>query len=373
MTGRGIDQILTHPNSPQLFEPYVHDAGDYVTMAERAHGAIPRRVAPDYVWGDALATRRAFSPDATIVNLETSVTSSDAAWPGKEIHYRMHPQSVGVLNAFGIDCCVAANNHVLDWGRAGLMETVHTLRSAGIACVGAGANDLEAGQCAVLADAAGGRILVWAFAHGSSGVPPDWAAGADTPGVNALPDLSPARVARIRDMVMREKGPRDVAVCSIHWGGNWGYDIPDEQRAFAHALVDSGGVDIVFGHSSHHAKGVERYHGKLILYGCGDFLNDYEGIPGHATHRADLAMMYLVELRPESGRLEALTIVPFEVRQFRLRKATSHDGDWLTQVLNREGSRLNTKFHHRSDGTIQLLEAHAQPEPRHPDSIEARP
>ena len=49
---------------------------------------------------------------------------SDTHWPEKGIHYRMHPANMRCLTAAQIDCCVLANNHVLDWGYAGLAETL---------------------------------------------------------------------------------------------------------------------------------------------------------------------------------------------------------------------------------------------------------
>ncbi len=58
MPGRGIDQILPTPSSPELYEPYVRDARDYVALAETRSGAIARPVHHAYIWGDALAERR---------------------------------------------------------------------------------------------------------------------------------------------------------------------------------------------------------------------------------------------------------------------------------------------------------------------------
>src|SRR5689334_3911408 len=120
MTGRGVDQILAHPCPPEIHESYVRDARDYVDLAEEANGPIARPVAAAYIWGDALQELEHVAPDARIINLETSVTTSEDFWRGKGIHYRMHPQNVTCLVAAGVDVCVLANNHVLDYGRAGL-------------------------------------------------------------------------------------------------------------------------------------------------------------------------------------------------------------------------------------------------------------
>jgi poly-gamma-glutamate synthesis protein (capsule biosynthesis protein) len=91
-----------------------------------------------YIWGDALKAFARLAPDVRIINLETAVTTSDAAWPGKGIHYRVHPANIACLTAAQIDCCVLSNNHVLDWGYAGLAETLATLRSVHVQTAGAG-------------------------------------------------------------------------------------------------------------------------------------------------------------------------------------------------------------------------------------------
>lgn len=79
---------------------------------------------------------------------------------------------------------------------------------------------------------------------------------------------------------------------------------------FAHRLIDEAGVDIIHGHSSHHVKAIEVYKDKLILYGCGDFLNDYEGIGGYEEFRADLALMYFATVEPSTGKVFDLHMTP---------------------------------------------------------------
>ena len=133
----------------------------------------------------------------------------------------------------------------------------------------------------------------------------------------------------------------DIVIASIHWGGNWGYEIPDDQIQFAHQLIDSAGVDIIHGHSSHHVKAIEVYKDKPIIYGCGDFLNDYEGINGYEPYRDDLALMYFVQISPENGQLITLDMVPMEIRRFSSHRATREDTLWLEKILNRENKRFN--------------------------------
>lgn len=130
MLGRGVDQILPHPGDPTLREAYVLDARDYVELAEAVNGPIPRPVDFSWPWGDALPVLDAEVPDARVVNLETSITRSDEFAPGKAVHYRMNPANLPCLRAALPDACVLANNHVMDFGRWGLEETLDVLAEA---------------------------------------------------------------------------------------------------------------------------------------------------------------------------------------------------------------------------------------------------
>ncbi|WP_246226381.1 CapA family protein [Chelativorans xinjiangense] len=335
MIGRGIDQILPHPGDPVLYESYVRSARDYVALAEQVSGPISCPVTFDYIWGDAVAEIDRRSPDLRIINLETSVTA-DGRPDAKGIHYRIHPDNIGCITAAKIDCCVLANNHVADWGMGGLADTVIYLAEAGIASVGAGSDAQAAGQPAILYSKQGRRVLVFAFACLSSGVPVHWAAGAGRPGVNLLPDLGEDTVKRVIDRIGKWRRAGDFVVVSIHWGPNWGYEIPESHRRFAHRLVEEAETDLIHGHSSHHPIGIEIYRSRPIFYGCGDFINDYEGIHGHEAFRPDLVLAYFADHDDESRGLNFLEMVPFQARRLRLNRATHADASWLAEVLDRE-------------------------------------
>ncbi len=354
MTGRGIDQILAHPADPVLYERHVKDARRYIRIAEQESGRIPRPAPFAYVWGDALEELRRREPDVRLINLETSVTEHDERWPGKGIHYRMHPDNLPALAAAGVDVCSLANNHVLDWGYGGLAETLASLRGADIATTGAGPNLDRARRPAVVPLAAGGRVLVFGYATASSGVPAAWAAAAERPGVNRLAKLSRGAVAAIAEQVRSAKRPGDVVIASIHWGGNWGHAIPAEQREFAHRLIDEAQVDVVHGHSSHHVKAIEVYQNKPVLYGCGDFLNDYEGIGGHQSYRPHLSLMYFLRLEPTTGELRSLRMVPMRIHRFRLERASADDTRWLEQLLDRQGRPFGTGAETTDQGELVL-------------------
>jgi poly-gamma-glutamate synthesis protein (capsule biosynthesis protein) len=266
----------------------------------------------------------------------------------------MNPENIFCLTAANIDYAALANNHVLDWGYSGLKETLETLRKVKIKYSGAGQNLKEAETPAVMEIKGKGRVIIFSFGSETSGIPLSWAASAKKPGVNLLPDYSEKTVEYIKEMVLAVKQTEDIAVASIHWGGNWGYAVSREQTEFAHKLLEHAGVDVIHGHSSHHVKGLEVYRGKLIIYGCGDFLNDYEGISGHKSFRDDLGLMYFVSLDPSTGKLVKLEMTPTQIKNFRVYRASRADALWLMDVLNREGKKFGTRVELREDKTLAL-------------------
>ena len=369
MTGRGIDQILPNSVDPRLYESYVKDARDYVRLAERVTGRIDKPVSFSYIWSDALKVWEQMEPAVRIINMETSITSHDVPWPGKGINYRMHPGNVEVLTSAGIDFCSLANNHTMDWGEEGLLETLSTLKNVGISYAGAGI-DLDQARKPAILETGQSRVIIFALGSATAGVPRSWTAGAGSraagsggqatrseirkdgsesraagpgrPGLNVLPAVHDEAVSLIGKQVDVVKQPGDIVVYSVHWGGNWGYDIPDSHRDFARKLIDNAGVDIIHGHSSHHPQGIEVYKDKLIIYGAGDFINDYEGISGREEYRGDLTLMYFPCIDPSDGTLVSMTMAPMRIRNFRLNHASSSDARWLRNMLNREGKKMGT-------------------------------
>ncbi len=353
MTGRGIDQILPYPCNPRLYEGYLSSAEEYVKLAEDAHGDIPRPAPFSYIWGIALEEFERAEPDLRIINLETCVTRSESYFP-KGINYRMSPENADCLISAGVDCCVLANNHVLDWGRAGLVETLETLERLKINPAGAGHCLAEAWAPAVFEIPGRGRVLIFSCACVSSGAPMSWAAKSDAAGIALLPSLSEHNVSRIVDAISRVVVPDDVVVVSVHCGPNWGYEVSDEERKFAHELIDAASISVLHCHSSHHPKGIEVYRDRLILYGCGDFLNDYEGISGYEEYRGDLALMYFTEVQVGTGFLRALEMTPLQIRRFRLNRPSATDLGWIQRKLDHESRKMGARVSSTSGGRLAL-------------------
>jgi poly-gamma-glutamate synthesis protein (capsule biosynthesis protein) len=360
MTGRGIDQILPYPSDPKLKEPFVKDARDYIRFAEEVNGKIKYPVSFDYIWGDALKELEKEKVDLRIINLETTITTSNNFLP-KGINYRMNPKNIDVLKVFKVDVACLANNHILDFGEEGLLETIETLKKNGILTVGAGKNIKEASKPVVIkidpfrkvrVESEKVSVIIFNYADVSSGVPIWWKAEKNKAGVNLWdayytdltqnmqnnntdnPDLTQNEQNKISAESAFHSVKPAFKIFSIHWGPNWGYEISEEERNFAHRLIDEANIDIVFGHSSHHFKGIETYKGRLIIYGAGDFINDYEGIGGYEEFRGDLVLGYVVEI--ENLKINKLILLPFRIKKFRLNYCTKEEIDWIFNVLKRE-------------------------------------
>ena len=359
MLGRGVDQILSHPGNPELREPVVRDARRYVELAERTNGPIPRPVDWGWPWGDALQILDELAPDVRLLNLETTITTDGEFAQLKAIHYRMHPGNVPALSVFRPDVCALANNHMLDFGHRGSAETCEVLAAAGIKGIGAGANIDAAQRLAVITLSGDRKIIIGSVATQSSGVPGSWAADRDRPGVWLIRDPSHRAAADdVAAHVLAHKRAGDIAIVSVHWGSNWGYGVGLSEIQFAHRLIDAG-VDVVHGHSSHHPRPIEIYGGKPILYGCGDVIDDYEGIGGHESFRPELRLLYLISFDPERDELVSLQMLPLRVRQMRLERVSNADAEWLRTTAEHTGRRFHLEVAVVSDGLLTVRSSRA--------------
>ncbi|MDT5051702.1 MAG: hypothetical protein QOF66_68, partial [Mycobacterium sp.] len=259
--------------------------------------------------------------------------------------------NVGCLTAIRPDVCALANNHILDFGYQGLTDTLRTLDDAGIRGAGAGLDANGAERPAVVGLADGTRVVIASCGMGSSGIPHGWAATRHRPGVAYVSDMSDRSASTIADRVLAVKGHDDIAIVSVHWGSNWGYHVDAAQIRFAHRLIDEG-VDVVHGHSSHHPRPIEVYRGKLITYGCGDTIDDYEGISTFEAFRHELRLLYFVSIDSECGTV--LHMVPMRMRRMRLERAPDQDAEWLHATVAEMSRRFGTRVDNAPDGLLTV-------------------
>ena len=357
MLGRLIDQLF----KTSVHEP--HEASIIQSFVKK-HSHL-HDYGPSSPWGTTLPLLKA--SDLNIINLETSVTTNDKKWPDKVFNYRMHPANISALPAARIDYASLANNHTLDFREAGLVETMDTLKKAGIAFAGVGENLNAARKPAVLnlprsesasqSSQSPCKVLVWS----ASDHPDDWGG----PRMFNLIDYS----ARTRNMLKGtiEEGSQNtrqddrptLKVFSVHWGPNYAWEPTEEIRSLAHFLIDECGIDVIHGHSSHHVQGVEVYKSKLIIYGCGDFVDDYALVAGY---RNDLSAVWRLNLHRSEKviGLASLEIFPTKIKQFQAQRLSVSDPDheWIRDrfgVLSEHfGTQVPTRLGDQGQMVIEL-------------------
>lgn len=259
----------------------------------------------------------------------------------------MHPANIQCLKEAGINYASLANNHTLDFETEGLLETVRTVKNAGIAFAGAGESREEAHRPAeLLLENHNEDAYYLVHVYSASDHPGDWAS---VPNFHLI-DYSPETRSRLRDMLTSAPSRPDFKIFSVHWGPNYEWTPSDDIQSLAHFLIDECSVDLIHGHSSHHIQGVEVYKDKLIIYGCGDFVDDYAI---NTTYRNDLSGIWKVRLeetQEEKLEVGALELYPTRIKRFQTNLIKRNDPDlaWVhskfQQLCRSLGTEVERKF-----------------------------
>ncbi|KDQ62131.1 hypothetical protein JAAARDRAFT_30037 [Jaapia argillacea MUCL 33604] len=308
-------------------------------------------------WGDTLPVFQ--NADLNIVNLETSVTNHSTPWPNKMFNYRMHPDNIDFLQRPRIHYANLANNHTLDFCEEGLRDTVTSLKQAGISFTGAGHTRQEALGPAILMLDNQYPIHIYS----ASDHPGDWGT---IPTFHHI-DYTSATRNRLKDLLTKpHASPPDLKIFSVHWGPNYSWHPSSQIQHLARFLIDECGVDVVHGHSSHHLQGVEVHHGKLIIYGCGDLIDDYAL---REEYRNDLGAIWSLkvgvmresERRKNGGKrlkMERLEIRPTVIKQFQtnLLSPTHPDWQWASGLLTNLSGVYGTEVESSDDRLLVDLD-----------------
>ena len=298
---------------------------------------------PESLWGDLRSRLDAL--DGLFVNLETTISERGEKWPDRTYYFRADPDwSIPALRTGNVAWASLANNHLLDFGTAALLDTVSNLDRAGIANSGAG-RDVEAAREPAHVTAGGVDVALVSFTDNS----PGYAAESDRPGTAYVEmdvdDPSTRRIVRGALERARESDP-DLLVASLHWGPNWVVR-PDEQYVeFAHWLADEG-VDLVHGHSAHVFQGVEVYGGTLILHDTGDFVDDYVVKEGLHNDRN-----FLFEVALDASGFAELRLLPVEI-DVGVHRASEEAAAWARERMTELSAAFGTTF--ERDGAALVL------------------
>lgn len=238
-------------------EPVViHAVGDI--MLAGSGEKIYRKYGYDYPFA---ATREILQQgDIVIGNLESPLASSGIEFTDKKFRFKVDPQAALALKKAGFTHLSLANNHILDFGVAGLQETLAALAANSIISAGAGQN-LTAARKAGITAIHGVKV---AFLSYSLTYPEEFFAGKETAGT------APGYAALFTADIAAAKKQADCVIVAFHWGGE-GLDKPKAYQIIAaHRAIDAG-ADIIIGHHPHTLQGVEYYGKGVIFYSLGNY------------------------------------------------------------------------------------------------------
>jgi len=340
--------------------------------AARVEPAGTRRHGAFLPWHELTSgIRPLLDGDLNFANLETVVTASNTLTPeAKTFVFRSHPDGVRHLAHIGFNLLSTANNHAVDYGTAGMRETLRHLD----ALVGEGRILAHAGVGATSAAAARPRVLSLAgtrVAFSAVGISTGGRAGDQRPGL--MEWRVPSDVAAVLGGL--SGAAADVRILSVHHGEERSVATdPDAIRKLRHQAVLAGGVDIVAGHHAHVVQGIELTHGRLIFYGLGNLLHPGMQDMGRFDMCRDYGLLARVHLAGgPSGRLSvrAVEAIPLTDMHWRARPMASASAADRIHVLNRLAGALDDptngarglRFAVQSDGTGLHCEPGADREP----------
>ncbi len=278
--------------------------------------------------------------DVAFVNLEAPLTGRGEP-AGKDFVFRGPPSAAEGLAGAGVDIVSLANNHMLDYGLAGLEDTLAALDAAGVAHAGAG-SDEAAARAPTVIERNGLRIAFLGYVN----TPPDSGSGFDVGSTAAAADrpgvawLSPETVAADVAAARREA---DVVIVSLHTGLEYQEPPSPLQVEAAHAAIDAGAAVVLGGHP-HVLQGIETYNGGIIIYSLGNFVFDFDYVDYmHDGLPSALSAVLMVTLSPAG-------VVSCEVRP-----AIIAEGDGRPRPAEgADAERVLDRLRRLSDGSCGL-------------------
>lgn len=257
-------------------------------------GAIPADSAPIFEF--------LRSADLTIANLELPITDGKRHPIEKPLIIWAEPHLAGDIVEMGIDIANIANNHSVDYGWDGLVDTIDALSPHGVKCVGAG-ETIEQALAPAIVEVRGKKVAVLGI---SCLLPTGVAAGEGRPGVAPIhihvsyeidayfqmeepgePNTvrvctraDEVDIARVEAAISALKKQVDLVVVSIHWGFGSTEQLADYQVPLSRRLIDAG-ADVIHGHHPHAVHPVGFYKGKPIIFAPGTLIAQQVFLPAN--------------------------------------------------------------------------------------------
>jgi len=246
-------------------------------------------------------------PDLFMVNLENPITTATMKFE-KQWNFKMPRKYLSVLQHGGINVVTCANNHIFDYGREGIVETMSALDSAGIMRVGIGKTIAEARTPKIIS-IKGKKIALLGYA------------GWSFPATSKRPGVAPRSVDLVVEDVKKVRPTVDFVVVNFHWGEELALEPNKQQRYLAYRTIDAG-ADAIIGHHPHVLQGIELYKGKPIAYSLGNFI-----FGGNERNTYETALLS-IELNNSST---SVSLLPVAVKNYQPSVA---EGEMKKRILD---------------------------------------
>ena len=278
-----------------------------------------------------------------IGNQEVPFSNQKTVYTPKKWTLRSDPRSVQSLVNAGFKVVTLANNHMLDYGPAGLQDTLDTLNNAKILHTGAGANLQAAREPAIYTTPDGMRFAFLAY----SLVYPDifWATSSRPGTAYGAPNFFVSDIKHAKTLA-------DYVVVSFHWSDELHFYPFDYQKVYGQQCIDAG-ASIVLGHHPHVLQGLEVYHGGIIAYSLGNF------VFGSLSNKVKDSIILRIEYNREGlvqAKLYPININNYEVN-FQPRLRHDADAERVLEDLRVFSAEFKTKIESQGDiGVIKIKE-----------------
>jgi len=278
--------------------------------------------------------------DYVIGNMEAPITTRGTAYTNKAYSFRLNPSSALSLKDLKLDAVSISNNHLMDYGKVGMEDTIDCLNSLDIQHTGGGKNLFDARRPALLKC---GNVPICILAY-CDRPPVDYYASDSRSGISHL------NLEHVKDDIATWKTRHNIVIISLHWGIEQTHEPQWDQVEMAHKIIDAG-ADGIIGHHPHWPQGIEIYRNKPVVYSLGNFINGY-------TNPIERDNM-VIALYYSGNTLERIKIIPVAGQnkkiKFQPHVLDGPDATAVLQVVQYLSNKMKTQFEITGNyGLIQL-------------------
>lgn len=271
------------------------------------------------------------SADYAFVNLESVFTHRNEKYPGQLFWIKSDPSTLEAIKRTGYDIVSLGNNHTLDYGIDGMLDSISHVEQTGLQYIGVGRNEAEAYQAkeVMLKGKKFKFLSIVRFMPDSA-----WVAQGDKPGVAGGYDLNV-----VTKTVQQQKGDADYLIVYMHWGVEKTNKPAAYQKEYVAKMVEAG-ADVIVGSHPHWLQGFEYYKDVPVAYSLGNFLfPDY--VSGHSAETGVLKVTF-------KGEDITMSFNPYIIRNNQIQPLEGQEREKMRQYLQ----SISYDVEIASDGTI---------------------